>query len=976
MPPTPVDAQDALTIVLPDDVLPWLRDIKVKIPESMMATSFTADLCLAPGDDPNDCLAKKGMHIELKPDNTAKKDRSYPLELAYTESEKYPNFLLLPDHNYAFCLHWSGNSYCKTFTVRQPLFQVMTDPKQKPGPLGVRMAFDEASPKPYYVSNGNPLVVVFGVVDKNLMHQVGLLNYSWWNDDSKYDTTVQAIDPAKALQQVLDMCKQDADCRNKPKVLLAQMDPQSARELVSTLQKPGDSNIFDVVITQVDARDYTGTVTQSAKRDEADVAAGGPLVLVPAPHYATPLTKEKMSIKMQRAEVSFDDYAHPERAFSLVNKVTNYDLTPPPSKQAQALAAAVAKAMGVSKPGGKEPFEELALDRMRKFCRADLAMMQPRDVFEQFSVSVGLWSRNEPGEHTEAMFSRENLMDEALWKGDLIVCRALSGADLKKALKQSDGSPALTKLKYLGVEKDNLHENYIVGGQAVDEKRLYSVALTDFLAFGDTGYSDLSASDVGVPDTIRSMKNYKLVAEAAFEGLKDKEAAAQGLMITAKSAVIAAPGLYEHANVRPPLSTPRFDEIHQLADWAEHWWQAYAFTPALKPAKGVSLDPQEQKAQSRGYNYFNLEKLTLGYSLTAIEGPQQLVPVRFGGISNVPQLQTLESQSVSLWERIRYGRVFPKWIDIFGSGEARYGFSRTRLTAYAGYDPYKINITENSLQAESGILTKRISETIPFRLLLSERLSTQLRAPLLSYSALTLGPPASAAPSNCKVTSIDTTPPVTASSTSSILCAAPRSILQETKIGTRLENRENWIEFGWEVGHNFNSVSGYDLNKTTAAEVDCSATTNQSVTSCIGKAAAGKVTALSPLYVTQQTLPVSGWFLNFKVSAPVYGKTVQFSIENYSEVFLQHTKDTSADTRFYQDTVVALPVKIWQNLSISPQVEIFNYQNKVLPQHFLSLASKLTLDYNFDWHSGIKAKRAATFPDAGNATKAAPLPVP
>jgi hypothetical protein len=93
-------------------------------------------------------------------------------------------------------------------------------------------------------------------------------------------------------------------------------------------------------------------------------------------------------------------------------------------------------------------------------------------------------------------------------------------------------------------------------------------------------------------------------------------------------------------------------------------------------------------------------------------------------------------------------------------------------------------------------------------------------------------------------------------------------------------------------------------------------------------------------------------------------------------VFLQHTKDTSADTRFYQDTVVALPVKIWQNLSISPQVEIFNYQNKVLPQHFLSLASKLTLDYNFDWHSGIKAKRAATFPDAGNATKAAPLPVP
>jgi len=274
------------------------------------------------------------------------------------------------------------------------------------------------------------------------------------------------------------------------------------------------------------------------------------------------------------------------------------------------------------------------------------------------------------------------------------------------------------------------------------------------------------------------------------------------------------------------------------------------------------------------------------------------------------------------------------------------------------------------------LLGKRISNVIPFRFLLSERLSTQLRAPLLGYSAPALGPPALAAPSNCNVTSVDAPPPVTAASNANVLCAAPRTYLLETKIGTRLENRDNWIEFGWELGHNFDSVTGYVLNKGTAAQLYCSATTNESVSSCITAAHTRGVTALSPLSVLQQTLPVSGYFLNFKIAKPVYGKTVQFSIENYSEVFLQHKQDTSADTRFYQDTVMSLPVKIWQNLSIAPQVEIFNYQNKVLPEHFLSLASKLTLDYSFDWHAGLKVSRAVAFPDAGTATKSSPLPVP
>jgi hypothetical protein len=764
------------------------------------------------------------------------------------------------------------------------------------------------------------------------------------------------------------MCEYDSNCRPvKHRILLAQMDGQAARQMIAEMQKPGEPNIFDAVLTQVDARDYSGSVSLSRRAGgEHDVAASGPLLLTPAPHYETPLKNKKLSLKMQRAELSFAGGA--DAGISMTNKVSNYELEGQTIAKAELFRDQVVKKTGVplTKAQSKEPFELLALDRMRNYCKGDLAMMQPRDVFEQFSVAAGLWARGDENEHSDVMFTDENLMDEALWKGDVVVCRALSGADLNKTLKLSDGKDQLNKLSYLGVEKDNLHDKYIVGGQAVDDKRLYSVALTDYLAYGDTGYPDLTASDVGPEETIRSIKEYKLVAEAALE---DFDGAKRG-------AVEAASALYDHVHSEPPVHPPSFDEIRQLGDWAEHWIKSYSFTPVLRMAAEAGGNRLEMEAQQRGYNYFNLEKMTMGYALTTIQGAQQLVPVKFGGISNVPQLQTLESQSVSVWERARFGHVFPKWVDIFGLGEIRYGFSRTRQTASGGYDPYKINITENALQFESGVLSKRISQTVPFRFLLSERLTTQLRSPLLSYSAPALGPAALKAPVNCNVTSIDATPPVTATTGANILCAAPRSILQETKIGSRLENKENWIEFGWESGHNFNSVTGYVLNRNSVAQLDCSATTNQSVTSCIAKAGAGNVTALSPLYVTQQTLPVSGWFFNFKIVTPVYAKTVQFSIENYSEVFLRHSQDTSADTRFYQDTVMSLPVKIWQNFSISPQVEIFNYQNKVLPQHFLSLASKLTLDYNFDWHSGLKASRAAGFPDAGTVSKGSALPVP
>jgi hypothetical protein len=236
-------------------------------------------------------------------------------------------------------------------------------------------------------------------------------------------------------------------------------------------------------------------------------------------------------------------------------------------------------------------------------------------------------------------------------------------------------------------------------------------------------------------------------------------------------------------------------------------------------------------------------------------------------------------------------------------------------------------------------------------------------------------------PSNCDTSSSDVKLPVVGgTSSASILCTVPRSYLQQTKIGTRLENLDSWIEFGWEVGHNFNSTGDSFFNRNAANQLPCPANTELSLSDCITAGNAANailgVNQLSPLYITHRTLPVSGAFVNFKILVPLFPPKLQLSIENYSEFFVKRAEDNATDTRFYEDAIISLPIKLGQNFSFSPQVELFDFQNKVVPYHFLSLVSQFTLDYNFAWHSGVRADKALTYPYPTSVSKTQTLPVP
>ena len=95
----------------------------------------------------------------------------------------------------------------------------------------------------------------------------------------------------------------------------------------------------------------------------------------------------------------------------------------------------------------------------------------------------------------------QELLDRLLWKGDLVTCRPLSGRLLARMKADSDRYDSEDQnrlsehveygrgLDYLGMFQNG--GDLTIGGSTVNPGNLYSVATTDYLGVGDTGYAAL-----------------------------------------------------------------------------------------------------------------------------------------------------------------------------------------------------------------------------------------------------------------------------------------------------------------------------------------------------------------------------------------------------------------------------------------------------------------------------------------------------
>ncbi len=956
---------NSVQLKLPPIVMPWLRTVAV---ETKLHRITVFD-CPAASNDPYQFALPSDSETRCVPLHKIEaQTNTFQFAPPSNPSSHFVENTdtLDPGSNHALCVGYAENganaTRCKVFSVQYPFLQF--DPHSA-----------GTTPAPYYVpaAGGNsPNIAIFGVVGPDLPSYIGKVNSAWDNQNPAFDTSVQALDPVESLRQVLELCFADANCKNRRKVLLAQMPYYAASALASKF------NTFDLLIAQPDADHVTGNENSSRTLDVRSgileernntYAQPGVLLAPGLPFIAG--TRNALTADLRQVTFYLKENGKKvtqffsNRVYSAAVKPVNSSLPFSLSGLDAAVRSTVGDAAGASV---SQVYHDLALGAMLEFCQADAAILQNRDVFSGFDSSVAYW----PG---AIRYTPQQILDEIFWKGDFAVCEPVKGSTLKAMLQQSavynqqdrnDLSMAAQKgsgLRSLGVEFDTRSNSAFIRGFPVEDNRLYSVAMPDFLAFGNSGYPDV-LFETTHPKAITRRENLRRISGLACDKLSPAVT-----LHSCQNETIDPSQYFAIVNTLP------FDSTRGLTAWRQ--LRSWAMSPAaLFPGAVTLVQPESNTlvsvAQRKGFWWFGLQNLDAEYDLSFIGGSDRTVPGNFAGINTFSQLSTPETSQLGFWLRGRGGYDFPKYIDFYASGEARYTRFAQRSADPSGngnFGPYQVSLKNNVVRGELGIQSKPVSRKLPIRALVSENLLTQFYEPFLQLNV-----PYPCGTPNC-------VPNTSAQNETFASYPLGKNFISMTRIGLRIENRQSWFEGGREFGRNIGVPRGYVIQDAGRPPIFCNAAGRLSLGQCLNN-------GFDPYFTTESLIlpqlfnqAIAGWFVDFHVAAPLYREKLQLVTDSYGEVFDKRSDDTNFNTRFYQDLTVALKVPLWGNLFIAPQLETFFYQNKVIPNqllttnHYVFVQTSIKLGYGFEWHQGISILKALHLSGATN-TGATPPPAP
>ncbi len=584
--------------------------------------------------------------------------------------------------------------------------------------------FDRSSPgkmaadRPWVIKKqGAESIAVFGVVDPYLMQSVGRYNGTWlelhddrardFPVDDNYETDVQVGDPAEALRQAIEYCTAVEDCDPDTRtVLLAQMPRETADNMLSSFRGTGlvKKNI-DLIITQADADPYRGTGFRTTTRtnEGKQVEFEDPVVVVPDPGaYCTdPDHPECTTVGLQQAKVtpgSFhaagaprvivnesirmtdvvptewfpgpvtaltEDYKT-DHAVRLIDHLGRQKWENEPAMKDTALARTAVPSADDWKTG----LMQIALKRMQSYCKSDAAMLQLRDVFFYMKAFAERPLNNN---------GYEAVLDAIFWKGDYIQCMSVAGSTINSLIQRSQD---LQQRQYYGLTSDNsLTSDYslltagvnadqkdstlrLVAGKLLDPKKLYSVAVTDFLGYGDTGYPALQGAEPP-PDTPWSKTKLLALSDAI------------GTDPTIHPTDPDTPGPVKAKDVLDSII-----RVPQLP-WSQIFHPAPIFTgyskaltKALVNDGKPETDQLELAFRQRPMWSVELYKADFGYSMAAHSGLERAVPQEFPGVSAV-DLTAQDSSSLTMDYLFRVQRDHGSH-EIYAQSELNYGYKKTR----------------------------------------------------------------------------------------------------------------------------------------------------------------------------------------------------------------------------------------------------------------------------------------------------------
>ena len=305
------------------------------------------------------------------------------------------------------------------------------------------------------------------------------------------------------------------------------MPPADARRLADRVRGK-----FDVIVSAADEAHATRDMLL-ANRNAPDFARA-PAVVTPGSHYFTS-TPASLHVTLQEAHLDLT----PDTS-TLDNSLHRTEVALHPRRYTgrRALSDIIAGAKlapvapGLDGVNVRSLIETAVLGVMLRHCKADIAFLQHRDIFRPGYFAL----------ETPAPAELQLLLDQVLWKGDVIVCRAATGAVIRQVLAQSEAFDAADSdpsneaadrgrgLARLGIFKDPSTGDLIVGGSLLQDQALYSVATTDYVGLGDTGYPAFHNVPVPPPRRLRDYETLyeisPMVCSAAIQAVPVRRPAA------------------------------------------------------------------------------------------------------------------------------------------------------------------------------------------------------------------------------------------------------------------------------------------------------------------------------------------------------------------------------------------------------------------------------------------------------------------
>jgi hypothetical protein len=589
--------------------------------------------------------------------------------------------------------------------------------------------------------------------------------------------------------------------------------------------------------------------------------------------------------------------------------------------------------LGVNASDKMDSFVTATLRIMREATNADFAMLQKRDFY---------W-----GPFRQPHDPAGGDVAQVLWTGDVLRVITVTGATLKKVLQESaqfDQADLQATLEvqevkrglfYYGLEATE-GGNYLIDGALLDPARLYTIATSNHISAGDTGYPELNDpqfADNRLPKspTLKT-SSFALKGQEA-EGRQISEIVCLELKLAECVTLADDSALFARTD----------QQVTQAKAGVPARMKAWGFNSLNQPlfANAEDRSSPELNAQDRPIWRFSLLQASFSFqesinNLSEKERAQLFTGFSAPGIGGANSHQWQISKQAEL---VRGG----KWLDEYVRNQMDYSSQVNEQIAPA---LPSVSQSKNRDQFDAGIFYHPFTTCHNFLPCPAPRKEYpkigfvfepfRFDSPL-AQEELVIGPKTNEEKVNLGRT---------------------QNVLART--GLRIEDEKSHFEAGYEAGWERGALVTF-----VAGGTSCPPLPAQSPFGCL-------TSLVPPVHVDQvrETRAQRGFYADYAWTTPIpLHPTWKNIVQVQGEWFpFGPSNDNSSDTRKLYDITEKLSIPLFASLSFQPGGEYYLYRNKFGVSSLIRWTPSASLTWSFDRYSGGKWSKALAYsPNAASA---------